>query len=169
MGIKKRRISLWYRFRSKSCEKMHPNKVICKNVVEICTFFTFTHVCQTCFAYNFFCVHFLTIFSNRFEIGMKFCIFWYLFRFFSKNYFFLVILVLIESQTRKKRLKKSKNVFCKCVLDFNFAPIKGSVFLIFFKKVKFVVPYCSLSSAEMLSVEWSDTDWGQIPPSPQLI
>jgi hypothetical protein len=35
------------------------------------------------------------------------------------------------SQTRKKRLKKSKNIFSKCVLDFNFAPIKGSVFFIF--------------------------------------
>jgi hypothetical protein len=31
----------------------------------------------------------------------------------------------------KKRLKKSKNVFFKCVLDVNFAPIKGSVFFIF--------------------------------------
>jgi hypothetical protein len=35
------------------------------------------------------------------------------------------------SQMHKKRLKKSKNVFGKCVLDFNFAPIKGSVFFIF--------------------------------------
>ncbi len=35
------------------------------------------------------------------------------------------------SQTRKKRLKKSKKVFSKCVLDFNFAPITGSVFFIF--------------------------------------
>ncbi len=39
-------------------------KVICKNVTEICTFVTFTHVRQTCFAYNFFSVHFLTIFST---------------------------------------------------------------------------------------------------------
>ncbi len=29
-------------------------KIISKNVTEICTFFTFTHVRQTCFAYNFF-------------------------------------------------------------------------------------------------------------------
>ena len=28
-------------------------------------------------------------------------------------------------------------------LDFNFAPIQGSVFFIFYKKVKFVVPYCT--------------------------
>jgi hypothetical protein len=35
-------------------EKTHKKKVICKNVMEICTFFTFTHVRQSCFAYNFF-------------------------------------------------------------------------------------------------------------------
>jgi hypothetical protein len=35
------------------------------------------------------------------------------------------------SPMRKKRLKKSTNVFSKCVLDFNFAPIKGSVFFNF--------------------------------------
>jgi len=42
--------------------------------------------------------------------------------------------------TRKKRRQKSKNVLSKSVLDLNFVPIKGSVFLIFFKKIKFVVP-----------------------------
>ncbi len=34
----------------------HP-VVISKNVTEICTFSTFTHIRQTCFAYNFFLVH----------------------------------------------------------------------------------------------------------------
>jgi hypothetical protein len=55
------------------------------------------------------------------------------FDFFKKNYFLGHISTFFKlwSQTRKKRLKKSKNVFCKCVLDFNFAPIKGSVFFIF--------------------------------------
>jgi hypothetical protein len=43
--------------------KNAPKKVISKNVTEICTFFTFTHVRQTCFAYNFLSVHFLTTFS----------------------------------------------------------------------------------------------------------
>ncbi len=33
---------------------LNHNKVMSKNVIEICTIFTFTHVCQTCFAYNFF-------------------------------------------------------------------------------------------------------------------
>jgi hypothetical protein len=39
-------------------------KVISKNVIEICTFSFFTHVNQTCFAYNFFWVHFLKAFSS---------------------------------------------------------------------------------------------------------
>jgi hypothetical protein len=43
---------------------MHQKKVISKNVTEICTFFTFTHVRQTCFAYNFFLVHFLQLFQR---------------------------------------------------------------------------------------------------------
>jgi hypothetical protein len=38
-----------------------PKKVISKNVMETCTFFTFTHVCQTCFTYNFIvCIFFTT-------------------------------------------------------------------------------------------------------------
>jgi hypothetical protein len=38
------------------------------------------------------------------------------------------------SQTRTKQLKKTKNVFYKCVLEFNFSSIHGSVQLIFSKK-----------------------------------
>jgi hypothetical protein len=41
----------------------------------------------------------------------------------------------------QKRRQKSKKVLSKCVLDLNVAPIKGSVFLVFFIIVKFVVPY----------------------------
>ncbi len=82
-------------------------------------FFTFTHVRQTCFAYNFFL-----------------CIFSHLLWFFPKKIFLGHIrtyFVKLWSQTRKKRLKESKNLFSKCVLDFNFAPIKGCV-LYFLKK-----------------------------------
>jgi len=48
-----------------------------KNVPEIFTFFTFTHVHETCFAYNFF-MHFLTTFQriqNQHEILRFFDIF----------------------------------------------------------------------------------------------
>ncbi len=52
-----------------------PKKVIGKNMMtEICTFSTFTHIRQTCFAYNFFGVFFKN-FSNRFEISVKLCVF----------------------------------------------------------------------------------------------
>ncbi len=43
-----------------------------------------------------------------------------------------------------KRLKLSKNVFYKCVLEFNFSSINGSVLLIFSKKVKIVLAYCPI-------------------------
>ena len=131
--MSKNAISRWFRIRWKSCEKMYQKKFISNNVTEKCTFFTFTHVCQTCFAYNFFFGAFFHNFFNGFEISVKFCVFWHLFRFFKKKVFLghISIFGKLWSQTRKKRLKKSKKVFCKCVLDFNFAPIKGSVFFIF--------------------------------------
>ncbi len=83
---------------------------------------------------------------------MKFCVFLYLFDFFNKK-FFSVILVLFSNfeAKRAKNGAKIKNVLRKSVLDLNFAPIKESVFLIFFKKVKFVVPYSTAS--------WSSPGW----------
>jgi hypothetical protein len=47
---------------------MHQKKVISKNMTEICNFFTFTHVRQTCFAYNFFWCIFKLIFQRIHEI-----------------------------------------------------------------------------------------------------
>jgi hypothetical protein len=116
----------------KSFEKMHTKKVMSKNVTEKCTFFTFTHVRQTCFAYNFFFVHFFQLFQwirNQHEI-LRFLT---PFLIFSKTIFLGHISTFsnFKSQLRKKQLKKSKNVFSKCVLDFNFAHIKGCVFFIF--------------------------------------
>ena len=56
------------------------------------------------------------------------------------KYFNISTFCNIRSQMRKKRLKKSKKIFCKCVLDFNFAPITGSVFFIFKKKSNSLYP-----------------------------
>ncbi len=122
---------------------MHQIKGISKNMTEKCTYFTFTHVRQTCFAYNFFWCIFKQLFQ-RIQNQREILRFWHLFWILQKKIFLGHISTFFKlwSQTRKKWLEKSKNVFCKCVLDFNFAPIKGSVFFIFLKKVKFVVPYC---------------------------
>ncbi len=108
-----------------------PKKVISKNVTEKCTFFTFTHVRQTCFAYNF--VHFFTTFSTYSKSAWNSAIFDTFYDCLQKIFFkgHISTFYKLWSQTRKKRLKKSNNVFSKCVLDFNFAPIKGSVFFIF--------------------------------------
>ncbi len=60
------------------------NKVISKDVTEICTFSTFTHVRQTCFAYNFLWCIFYNFF-NGLKINVKLCFFWYLFWFFPEK------------------------------------------------------------------------------------
>ncbi len=41
--------------------------------------------------------------------------------------------------------KKPENIFCTCVLEFNFAPITGSVFFIQ-KKAKFDGPYSACTT-----------------------
>ena len=128
----KRKISRWFRICWKSFDKMHQKKVISENVIEKCTFYAFTHVRQICFAYNFFWCIFLQLFQ-RIRNQRETLRFWHLFWFKKKKIFLGHICTSFKlwSQTRKKRLKKSKNVFCKCVLDFNFVPIKGSVIFIF--------------------------------------
>jgi hypothetical protein len=62
---------------------MKTKKVISKNVTEKCTFFTFTHVRQTCFAYNFvWC-----IFNNFFNV-------------------FSSVLCFLQAQDKEKKKKK---------------------------------------------------------------
>ncbi len=48
----------------KKIKKMDKKKVIIKNMTEIRTFSTFTHIRQTCFGYNFFIGNFLKTFST---------------------------------------------------------------------------------------------------------
>ncbi len=66
--------------------KKNTKKVISKHVTEICTFFTFTHVRQTCFAFNFFGA-FLKNFFIGFEISINFSFFYIFLTFF--RYFIL--------------------------------------------------------------------------------
>ncbi len=131
-------------------------KVISKNVTEIFTFFTFTHVRQTCFVYNFLCVHFLTTFStdSKSAWNSAFDIYFLI----KKKHFFWYISTFwkLWSQMRKKRLKKSKNVFCKCVLDFNFAPIKGSVFFILKKSQIRCTLLCIEQKGKFIEVNYDD-------------
>jgi hypothetical protein len=90
-------------------------KVISKNVTKICTFSTFTHVCQTGFAYKFFLIEFFKKIFNGFEISMKFCVFLISFFDLEKKLGHISAFFKLGSQTRKKRRQKSKNVLSKCV------------------------------------------------------
>ncbi len=77
----------------------------------------FRHV----FANNFF----WCIFANLFQ--RKFCVFWYPYWIFVKKIFFALFSTFFRLllQMRRKRLKKRKIVFYECVLEFNYATIKG--------------------------------------------
>ncbi len=86
---------------SKKCTK----KGISKNITKTCTFSTFTLVCHTCFAYNFFWVW------NQHEI-LRFL---YLFYFLSKKKFVWVILVLFPNFEAKRAKFSLKNQI-RCTL-----------------------------------------------------
>ncbi len=114
MGIKKRRISRWFWIRWKSFEKINPKKVISKNVTEICNFFTFTHVHQTCFACNFFWRLFFTTFSTDSKSAWNSAFFDIFFYFFEKKKFLGVILALFanfEAKCAKNGWKNQKTYF----------------------------------------------------------
>ncbi len=115
-------------------------------------FFTFTHDRQTCFVYNFFLVHFFKTFSTYSKSAWNSAFFDPFFDFFKKNFFLGHISTFFKlwSQTRKKRLKKSKNVFCKCVLEIQFCTHQRVCILYFLKKVKFVVPYCTYTRIQYI-------------------
>ncbi len=115
-NIKKRRISRWFQVRWKSSKKIYQQKVSSKNVTEICTFSTFTHVRQTCFAYNFLWCIFVKLFQHV----------WYLFWLKKKSKNVLSFLDLRLCLSLKFSIHQRV-----CVLDF----LK--------KKVKFVVAYCT--------------------------
>ncbi len=133
-----------------SLEKMHQKKLLAKMSRKYALFLLLLMFVILVLLITFFCT-FFNIFFNGFEISVKFCIFWHLFRFFQIFLFkgHISTFFKLWSQTRKKRLKKSKNVFCKCVLDFNFEPMEGSVFFIFKKKSNLLYPTAQAQKAEM--------------------
>ncbi len=126
------KILYWFKNSLKKSFKIPHGKVISKNFTEICTFFIFTHVRQTCFAFNLFLVHFLRTFLTDFEISVKICVFDTYFNVLQNNFCCHVYPFLnFEAKPDRYGTTKSKNVFIKFALDFNFAFIKGPGFLTF--------------------------------------
>ncbi len=66
-------------------------------------FFTFTHVHQICFAFNYYLGHFLLRF-------------WYLHRFFSKTFFHVILAYLPPSQGLCSSVSKTSQICCTLLL-----------------------------------------------------
>ncbi len=87
---------------------------------------------QTWFPYNLFWCIFLKLFQRIWNQHEILC--FLITSLIKKNFFgHISTFFKLWSQTRKKRRKNQKILYSKCFLDLNFAPIKGSVFLIFKK------------------------------------
>ena len=100
-----------------SDEKMHQKKVISKTSLT-----NMSKSEKSAFLLITFFGSFFQNFFNGFEISLKFC-FFTPFSIFSKKNFFQVILVLF-SNFEAKSAKTAQKIKI-CILDFNFAPIKG--------------------------------------------
>ncbi len=82
----------------------------------------------------------IAFFSKGLKSARNFAFLLSFFKFF--RIFLKVIFALFQSQTRAKRIKKSKIVFCKRVLECNFAHITWSGRFNFKKRIgKTIVPY----------------------------
>ncbi len=144
MGIKKRRISLWFWIRWKILMKCTQKNLLAKMWRKYALFSLLLMFVKLVLLVTFVWGISFTTFSTDSKSAWNSAFFDIFFCNFMSKFFFLGHIrtfCKLWSQMRKKRLKKSKSFFRKCVLDFNFAPIKGYVFFIFQKKVKFVVPY----------------------------
>ena len=131
-------------------------------VQELCTFSLFDTVYKSSQPSHVLFVNFLLVFLNRFKLSIKLIP-------KSKSvvtkYFLghISIFCKLLYQIPTKSIIKSKNVFHKCVLEFNFASIFKSGLFIFSKKVKIIVAYCGpilvlaavLAQVSLLIQNWS--------------
>ncbi len=108
-----------------------------------------------------FLINFLGAFFNNFlrglEISVKFAFVYTFFDFLAKQISIGHVTFYQTLKSKQKKAQKSKNVFSNCCSDFNFAPIKGSIYHFVQKKIKFVVSY---------SPFYFDSDLKQIKRNP---
>ncbi len=127
-GVKKRRISRWFRIRWKICKKMHQKKVISKtSLTNMSKSEKTVHISVTFTLITFFWLIFLKLFQrirNQRKIQRFLIPIWN----FWKIFFFLLFLALFvnfDCKCAGNGSKKRKIFFYECVLEFNYATIKG--------------------------------------------
>jgi hypothetical protein len=111
---------------------MPTRKIFC-----MCRNYVLFHLSVLCFQpNNFLRVNFFATFSTDLNSASNYAFFDTHIKIIWKKYLFGHISTFCKlwSQTRAKRLQKSKNIFYKCVLEFNFASFNGSGLLIIYKK-----------------------------------
>ncbi len=126
-GVKKRRISRWFRIRWKSCEKMHKKKVISKTSLTNMSKSEKSAFFRPVFAKNLFWVLFFKTFSTDSKSAWN-SAFFDTFSDFFKKYFFLGHICTFSNFDCKcagNGSKKRKIFFYECILEFNYATIKG--------------------------------------------
>jgi hypothetical protein len=97
---------------------------------------------------TFFCAFFHNFF-NGFEISVKFCVFWHLYQFFQKKFFF-VILVLFSNFEAKRARNGSKNQKPDLVNVSILHPSKGLYSLFSLKKSNSLYPTVQLLEVSTL-------------------
>ncbi len=131
-GVKKRRMSRWFRIRWKSFEKVYQKKLLAKTWRKNALFSLLLMFVKLVLLITFFwCI--FSQFFQRIRNQREILRFKTPFLIFQTKFILGHISTFFElwSQMRKKTAQKIKKLIQKCVLDFNFAPIKGSVFFIF--------------------------------------
>ncbi len=122
-GFKKR----WFRIRWKSCKKIHQKKVISKTSLTNMSKSEKNAFFHGVFASYFF-VHFFKTFSVDSKSAWNSAFFDTHIEFLTTTNFFALFRTFCKLwlQMRRKRLKKNgKFFFYECVLEYNYASIKG--------------------------------------------
>jgi hypothetical protein len=134
--VKKRKISRWFRIRWKSFEKCTKKKLLAKTWRKNALFSLLLMFVKLVLLITFFWCIFSQLFQ-RIRNQREILRFLTPFSIFFKTKIFLghfSTFFKLWNQTRRKRLKKSKNLFSKCVLDFNFCTHQRVCILYFLKK-----------------------------------
>ena len=127
MGIKKRRFSRWFWIRWKSFEKIYKKKLLAKTWWKNALFSLLLMFVKLVLLITFFWCIFQQLFQ-RIRNQREILRFLTPFSIFSKQNFFYVILVLFSNFDCKcagNGSKKRKIIFYECILEFNYATIKG--------------------------------------------
>ncbi len=116
----------WFRIRWKSCEKVHQKKVISKKSLTNMSKSEKSAFYRHVFANNYFLVHFFKTFSTDSKSAWN-SAFFDTFSDFFKKFFFRSYCTFLnfDCKCAGNGSKKRKIFFYECILEFNYATIKG--------------------------------------------